>query len=522
MTPAPVNQRGQSKQNKQGKQTKQNRQTGQTGQIGQIGQNKQLIKQNNDDNKLNYDKASNATFIELSEEPQPSIELIKDLVKEVENGNDTYIYDLTKNCWNYIETTRLELKPLVEAISTLELTFSSKLSYLEAWCLVMDGDPKLGLVIENNLDLYKNLLAQIRNYFTIILDMANEAGLDHCKLINLSLDKIDRVWLYRAKELFLEMQHTCDDVNNDPLQTHIASSTLPLTIDCVPKPEISLSSLFRFILQILDQGNVAPNPKALRKLYYSLKCLQNHTKYDIYVEFNGLNSKISFITMLIYLNYLISKIIMDECMEILPKTIQSKFRYFSLPPLSPPEEYTFGDDQNFLSNDDLIIVQYHLLQLIKNYISEELNEKHRFQLKTSSKIVERAQTKLYDTTLASIVSSLICIDENNSEVVISCQSRLMYCIIDIILQQGNQAWIAMLNLANDICYSDLRYIKVFINLFHNLMEKNNLAWENVLVRSGLDFFINTFKPGHDLCKSFIEDDETCLLDGMLYRNVYEL
>ncbi|KAI3406604.2 hypothetical protein KGF56_000736 [Candida oxycetoniae] len=479
-------------------------------------------------------------------------------------SNKSVLPILSKICWCYIHHHQLDINILLNKLPEFNFECHSKLQYSEAWYLnvaPINCNEKEDMPINCNekeelafnskgkdtvtfnsqgkdtITLYSNFLGQIQSFFTTYQKIISSDCdiLAKCvDLIKLTPDEIDKTWLSRV--LCADFLNTC--ANNR--ESHPAYSYIKALIKV--NRTISLADSLKFILQVLDQGSIEHVSTAIiTKLELATTKILKSSKTNVYSTFNNLHSRISILTALSYLNYLLSDTIIEHYMDKMPTSIFTNFKSFKLPPLAKPQEYTTNtnntDAYAYVANyEKLFILQYRVLQLIEQYVE---NEVKYMEMKNNSsiKIYKKSRAVLYETLFASLISSLISaeqLDNDNNDnngggggfgLVKSRHAYFIYTIFAKVfsLQREERAnlWVFLINSANDICYGDLRYIPLFINLFHNQINKDPRIMDDNLVRSGLQFFIDTFKPNHEWSKMFTEDISNQTLNATSFRHIYD-
>ena len=339
--------------------------------------------------------------------------------------------------------------------------------------------------------------------------------------------------------------------------------------------EWNLENFLKFILQILDHYQMTPNNvvtpwlfnyKFINKLQSCIGVIQTSSKFDIITEFNLLNCKVSFIMSLNYLNFIISQqILQNKFDDRLPDCVVQHFKSFQLPPLSKSNDFVikseFNDsnkspssasldriftmiEQNDCSQS-LIMIQFQILTLIDKLMLDEcksieyINNQQLViiadktedidQKSLSYLLQEKIILSYLELFMVSLIAPLLLINNftkktktsstanGETQLAKQYQSDLIFQIFNKILNLNykslpkNKIWICLINIINDICYTDLRYIELFIELFEYQLSHHSITQNNKqnkcdeekpdylkddLINSGLKFFIETFKPNH--------------------------
>lgn len=339
--------------------------------------------------------------------------------------------------------------------------------------------------------------------------------------------------------------------------------------------ELNLDSSLKFILQILDHYQMTDNNfvipwlfnyKFINKLQSCIGIIQNSTKFDIITKFNLLNCKVSFIMSLNYLNFIITQqILQNKFNDKLPDCAVQHFKSFQLPPLSKSNDFVIKNENNDINKppqlasldkiftmieqnncyQSLIMIQFQILVSINKLMLDEcksieyINNQQLVSIADKTENIDQKslsyllQEKIVlsylELSMVSLISPLLMINRfnqkastssstnNETQLVKHFHSNLIFQIFNKILNLNykslprNKIWICLINIINDICYTDLRYIELFIELFeyqlsHQINTHNNKQsntdkektdyLKDDLINSGLKFFIETFKPNH--------------------------
>ncbi|KAI5949323.1 hypothetical protein KGF54_005558 [Candida jiufengensis] len=219
--------------------------------------------------------------------------------------------------------------------------------------------------------------------------------------------------------------------------------------------------------------------------------------------------------MFSYLNFLISDNIMTYFMDSLPSSINKKFDSFKLPPLSNPED-TIEVNGN-QKHEQLFQLQLDILSLINEYLPLESNSYNS----GSSTISDKLIIIFHEQILMSILSSLLC-----AQIYLESQKNDVYIVIHTLLNSKynqipqSRLWISLINTANDICFDDLRHIKLFIDLFQDQINRDPNVLNDDLIKGGLQYFIETFQPHHKWFEDYKQDDTFQELDAGNFKFLY--
>ncbi|KAI5959924.1 uncharacterized protein KGF55_005156 [Candida pseudojiufengensis] len=280
--------------------------------------------------------------------------------------------------------------------------------------------------------------------------------------------------------------------------------------------ELTLDESLKFILETIDHGKIIYTSKTITKLNKCLKTIQNNPKLKVYSEYNKLKSRCSLMTVFNYLNFIISDNIMTCHMDSLPLSIDKKFDFFKLPPVSKPEEFLESSD-DYEKHEQLFQLQSDVLSLISGYINEEASSYNQI----TTTVIEKLVIIFHELTLSSLLSSLTCAQyyqssyKNDIYTIIQKLLHITYTLVPT-----SKLWICLINIANDICYDDLRHIKLFIELFQDQIDRDNSILSNELVRGGLQYFIETFKPNHQWFEDYKQDETNQELNAGNFKFLY--
>jgi hypothetical protein len=286
----------------------------------------------------------------------------------------------------------------------------------------------------------------------------------------------------------------------------------------------NLEFSFRFILEMLDHGvfiDYSESPVILSSLALSCSTIYEHlkkNKLETYTIFNKLNSKISFSTMSIYLNFLISMNLMNGW-KTLPKLILSKFKPMFLPPLPRSLEFflehtstdAFGNDCGLVYNsanlDNLSLALTMDLEVMLLVTANEFEGLKLMNTYTTESIQQKLVMKISDFMISSLTSTLIATNSRHDGIFHDRIQNLVYENLHNLVNSdttNSMQWVNLLDFANDICYSDLHCIEILESLFDTLIKMNPDIGQSSLITSGLKFFIQTFAPNSTQLKALGE------------------
>jgi len=297
-------------------------------------------------------------------------------------------------------------------------------------------------------------------------------------------------------------------------------------LDAPQYHKLTVTESLQFILQVLDQGTTLFNSRSITKLLIALEVLKSSPDYQVYSSYNELKTNTSLITVLLYSNYLLSHNVSSFYMDSLPSPILSRFKTFELSPLSKPEEFVTNPSDLLNESqkpEKMYLLQMHVLELIDHYLDLECQNLNNE--------ISPMQTKLFisffNLLLASLLSTRICCRDYN-QIKKSCIEQQITAIFNKALNlqcdavDTSRLWVCLVNYANDICYGDLRFINNFVKLFQDLLYKNRKVLKNELVHSGLQFFVDTFKPDHVWFEVVADAVADCTIESSEYKYLYSV
>ncbi|RLV92908.1 hypothetical protein JA1_002859 [Spathaspora sp. JA1] len=292
---------------------------------------------------------------------------------------------------------------------------------------------------------------------------------------------------------------------------------------------MTIEKSLEFILQILDHGTtIKLNFKLVEKLSVAIETVHQCDLEVILHVFNKLNCKTSLVMTLNYLNYILSYNIGYHYLDSLPSSIVSQFQCLALPPIAKPEVQEVKEGVEGLLNtvfenqipENLTIVQFRTIQLLARFLPQEaLTIEHINQIK-SSNLTERIVNKFIELVIASFCSALLLGNQSKYKQGVIHATFHTLLSVKFTTASPNQAWIILINTANDICYADLKYIPTFITLFEYLMKKNPGIMDDDLIKSGLNFFINTFDPEYEWFTKRVQAQPTYEINMDDYKVLY--
>ncbi|KAI5965055.1 hypothetical protein KGF57_000848 [Candida theae] len=287
-----------------------------------------------------------------------------------------------------------------------------------------------------------------------------------------------------------------------------------------------LKESLQFILGVLDQGATLWNSRTIAKLLASFELLSSSSDCDIYSAYNELKTNNSIITILLYLNYLSSHNACSYYVDSLPNPITSTFKVLQLPPLSKPEEFvTTASD--LLNESHKLENLYNLQRQVLHLMNQNMERECQHFGPGSSPLDAKLIISFHELLLASVLSTRICCMnypqskksciEAQTNIVLNKALNLQYVAVNT-----SRLWVCLINFANDICYSDLRYINNFLELFESLLRQNGKVLKDALISGGLQFFVDTFVPGHVWFEVVADSVADCTIDYSQFKYLYNL
>lgn len=272
----------------------------------------------------------------------------------------------------------------------------------------------------------------------------------------------------------------------------------------------NLDNCFRFVLELLDQGanlNYMELKSITDSLVLSLFAISKKPLLSLYTNFNSVKSKTSLISMHLYLNYLVSvNLLSFHSFSNLPVCIVRNFDFFKLPPLPKLkwllenrlehredfEVLDYDNHENLFIALHLGLKQVLLIMQLEFQLFENTNQY------TTENINQKLITNLINLVLSSIFSTLTLIQLRDEESVrvkvikLDCY-RVLHRLLNLELKfEKCLVWVCLVNFANDVCYSQVQYLPIFVQAFEFLIAEDELVLNDPLVSSGLNFFFSTF------------------------------
>lgn len=466
------------------------------------------------------------------------IDLMTPILNYLPSTDDSLLIPyLAKIVWNYIHHPYLKISVLVnllDKICLLQLINlpHKKLTYVEHY-FIMNSNKQDELT--NYVSFLSSACQFIKQYKTMVSTWTNDLA-DLNNLLEISTQESHALLRKLLFEINPEILGYIILVPNSIIVNYIKRMVL-----YEQQPQ-SLQNSLKFILQVLDHsGTNTLTPAVCHRLHCCVEVLQKSNKHEVITCYNNLNPKLSLCMTLNYLIYIISKQIMKNLfMDEFPTCMTNHFLLFSLPPLPKPMEFMQPENKNDLEkvlykmeiNDSykiFLVIQHKILSVIKTYMEDECLEIETMNqhIVCSSQLTEKLILSYHEIFIVSLLSPLILCHKFDSQMIKLHQSNTVHECIHKLLNtkyntvKANQIWITLINTVNDICYSDLRYIKLFINMFQFQLDNNSTSiLSDDLINSGLCFFIETFCPDHKWFNEIPDDENECMVSLDDYKFLY--
>ncbi|KAK6463352.1 hypothetical protein DFJ63DRAFT_334888 [Scheffersomyces coipomensis] len=271
-----------------------------------------------------------------------------------------------------------------------------------------------------------------------------------------------------------------------------------------------LEKCFQFVLEVLDQGinqdYLIWNNGSDSLLFYLRDISKDQDdRLKFYTSFNKLNSKISLGTTVLYLNFIISLSLSSVYESIdFPNIILDYFKPLKLPPVSKTK-LMLSPINNGSSNSygTLQVCLIHNLKMTLWILEDEIKSLASINQYTPGTARYSVIFKLIELSFPSLISALIFAERDNendvmNQIIRNLVKSVFEMIVNIEIKEiGNSlVWVSLINFANDVCYSDLRYVSMFYDMLGYLDSRSSSKIYDPLVRSGLQFFYSTFCPNN--------------------------
>ncbi|EMG47583.1 hypothetical protein SBY92_004723 [Candida maltosa Xu316] len=433
-----------------------------------------------------------------------SIDFISPLVNYSPTINPALIPILAKIVWNYIYHPYLNINVLMKAKTVLSQfkSVDSQLCHTDYY-FMMNSDTT------DDMNKYTTFLSSINKLLTQYSKIAS-SWMNDTPSINKLLELFSEYHHTWIKQLL----HNCNPEFVRYIQSIDNAVGANYLNKCLaPSKTVTLEDSIIFVLQVLDHGMTCNlNSKVSHKLQICIDTINKSDKFELITTFNSLDPKISLSMCLNYLNFIISNKIMGLFTDTLPSCVTQHFKIFKLPPLTKPEvflESEFKDPLGKLINivdendnyQNLAIIQHQILLILRKIMEDECKSIECINQVSNCSINDKMILSFLEYFIISLLCPLI-VSTKFDKTVSFHQSHIIHECINKILTlkyksiPSNKIWIALINILNDICYADLRYIEPFIELIQFQLNKDEKIGDDKLINSGLQFFIETFRPDH--------------------------
>ncbi|KAG7662931.1 uncharacterized protein J8A68_003557 [[Candida] subhashii] len=423
---------------------------------------------------------------------------------------------IAKICWLYLFHPLLNITHLIQNLENLHSNIQSgKVDYLEMHMLMNSTNGYSDVTkYEEFLSVLKSVTTE---YFSIMKEKEclNNGSNYIIKLYGLGESELSIMIVKRLlKQNGYGLQggkFTSENVREKDLLKYL------LSFNDIPQ-ELSLEDSIKYILILLDHGTSRKLTYVLaKKIEKAIGVINSCNLNEVYRVFNTLNGKVSISMALNYLNYIISYNIMFHTFDKLPSCIEKQFSTsFALPPLSKLyeeaqiEKDPLGKLFDLVNETKVSVVlfqtQFKLLKVFQKFMNQDSKTIEYVNQFSDNKLVqnklnEKIVLQFMELYISGLISSLLVATKfpiSISTYSIQRINESFYQLFNLNFKSINinLIWICLINIVNDICYADLRFIQTFIQMFEYQLKKDDSVFKDELIKSGLDFFINTFKPEH--------------------------
>lgn len=279
--------------------------------------------------------------------------------------------------------------------------------------------------------------------------------------------------------------------------------------------EVAASAPFRFVADMLNQGmlmKLTPDSivvpcVAVAAARLELWSRDGDSRSALYSHFNQCCHTKSIVATLCDWGYAISRNLLLWCghNDLALSPVAVFFSLTSLPPISKPNYFLLRTDFG-LNNDSLLTFRLidsyadlHLgltliLKTVLNLILEELSAAATINL--SPELEEKLKTCAVEHIVGVLVAATYCdLRLNSTSDSLRKIPSLSAAILKRVITHANEAfgiWITLFNIANDVCYADIRLVEVFEEIFDQMLLGDCAKGNEELVKSGLLLFVSTF------------------------------
>ncbi|ODV78323.1 uncharacterized protein CANTADRAFT_22336 [Suhomyces tanzawaensis NRRL Y-17324] len=400
--------------------------------------------------------------------------------------------------------TALKIEELFVQLDTYKSTHSSSLLFESLSGILL-------LLINEDLEICTLMLVQHPRFPELTRMHEDEMTSANQKLLLKILDVVARILIPKYSLVFEFFSST------------IPSSNVLFIKDYSPENPDLLKSCVLCILELLDHGTTIQYLKSrnlVTSLFLALRTLRVLSRLALHTEYNRRSSKVSFGAGLIYLNYLICINLMNQEEIKGMANLSTPFKKFSLAPLPKSAEFvqdsstedSFGLDvthlESKLRRQNLWICLLLNLEILLDIIEDELRMSQYICGKASQSLQKKLLFQRIDMVLATLITTLILAKDNKknsylAQVVSNTTIGVINQILNLSLEKLEKSlvWVCLINFANDLCYSDLKHLQMFHDLFESLIKKDESVLNDSLIRSGLEFFQTTFDHSAEIVET---------------------
>lgn len=271
---------------------------------------------------------------------------------------------------------------------------------------------------------------------------------------------------------------------------------------------------FMLIIDVLNQGpkfNFQQNPRLIPAIATAAYVVDDlyAFKTELYSQFNSCSQTSSLLLVLTDFGYTIARNLFlrnSEAAQLL-KPIHKLFTHWEFPPLPKPNYFFDSNDKGKDSQpsgmeqfEDLKDMNNGLLVILK-IIGKTLEQEISVLeiIYESEGLLEKIIVSKVEHLLGFLIAALI----SGSKFDFGPQDpKLKYALVVSIIKTlvgsiENKAlvWITLFNFANDTCYTDVRLVNIFENLFEVLVDEIEVNMDRRMFESGASQFFLTFNDG---------------------------
>lgn len=270
-------------------------------------------------------------------------------------------------------------------------------------------------------------------------------------------------------------------------------------------------------LDLLDQGarmEVSVSPVIIACIGITAHRLEflsrsRFSKLELYEAFNAAARKSSLLAVVTDLGYIVScnlaKLGGHDLSSLVPA--HRMFQHLTLPPIAKPNYFStssrFAESENgemlrkLVEIDSLLTSLMLLLKTVLQIVDDELSSVAA--LGETPEIANKLVVQNVEHVLGFLLGAMICISKSGGAVA-KLSTAILFELVGAIVNtpietDKSLVWITLFNFANDVCYSDIRYVFIFEELFNHIIAQRSYAAQEELVRSGIQLFFTTFNDG---------------------------